>query len=254
MNSARRTRALAAMQPHIERARTMSGWAHAGLAVRRIDRGPPWDYEKDAQERAAHGGSVLDMGTGGGEVLARVSAGSGARFVATEEWVVNVPVAHKRLAPLGIDVLHASSRRLPFRDASFALVLNRHEELDPAEVARVLRPGGAVLTQQFGPNAWPELDGFFPGRHDFGDLFAEYRDGFAAAGLEVRRAERHGERVAFATLGDLVYLMLVTPWDVIGFDPVADIDALLALEDQCGTADGIVLTESHFFIEAARRP
>jgi SAM-dependent methyltransferase len=193
------------------------------------------------------------MGTGGGEVLARISAGMPSRFVATEEWVRNAPVAHRRLAPLGIDVVRAQSLSLPFRDGWFDLVLNRHEELDPAEVARILAPDGAILTQQVGPHNWPELDQFFPRRHDFGDLFAEYRNGFETSGLAIVTARQHGERVAFGSLGDVAYMLLVAPWDIPGFDPEADIEALLALEDAFGTADGIVLTESRFVIEA-RKP
>jgi len=193
------------------------------------------------------------MGTGGDEVLARLSAGIPSRFVATEERVRNAPVAHRLLAPLGIDVVRAQSLSLPFRDGTFDLVLNRHEELDPAEVARVLAPGGTVLTQQVGPYNWPELDEFFPRRHDFGDLFARYRDGFETAGLAVVAAWQHRERVAFGSLGDIVYMLLVAPWDIPGFDPEADIEALLAFEDACGTPDGIVLTESRFLIEA-RKP
>ncbi len=195
---------------------------------------------------------MLDMGTGDGNVLSRVAAGVAARTVATEEWMPSLPLAQRRLTPLGIDVLHAQSVRLPFADASFDAVLNKHEELDPAEVARVLAPGGTVVTQQVGPDNSPELSRYFPGRHDFGDLFTAYRDGFAAAGLRIIQARVHSERVAFGSLGDVVYMLLITPWDVVGFDPATDIDALLALEDGCGSPDGVVLTEQRFIIEATR--
>ncbi|CAM3261815.1 hypothetical protein OCAE111667_00205 [Occultella aeris] len=40
--------------------------------------------------------------------------------------------------------------RLPLPDATFAVVLDRHEAYDPAEVSRVLAPGGGFLTQQVG--------------------------------------------------------------------------------------------------------
>jgi len=55
--------------------------------------------------------------------------------VATEPWEVNAPVAAKRLGARGIPVVRANSLRLPFRDEQFDLVLNRHEELDPADTA-----------------------------------------------------------------------------------------------------------------------
>jgi len=109
------------------------------------------------------------MGTGGGEFLAEISSSLPDLVVATEEWKVNVPVAKKRLAKFGIEVVECRSVELPFKDASFDLVLNRHEELQPREVARVLSPGGRVITQQIGRENWKELRKHFPRKTDFGD-------------------------------------------------------------------------------------
>lgn len=248
----RREQALAALRPYIDRATNFSGWSHAQLAVRQVDPGPPWDYEAVARHAVAVAERVLDLGTGGGEVLSRVIAGTRARCVATEEWVVNAPVARDRLASLGIDVVRCDSLRLPLRDASFDLVLDRHEALEPAEVARALRRGGIVITQQVGPDNWPELRAFFPRKTRFPDHFDEYRRGFADAGLIVDDARSHEQRVAFAELGDIVHLLLVAPWEVPNFDPVAEIDTLLALEDALRTPQGIVLTEMRYIIRAHR--
>ncbi len=236
----------------IDRARGFSGWTF-DVCAKRLDAGPAWDYETMARARARDARRALDMGTGGGEVLSRIAVGLTARFVASEQWEVNAPVAARRLAPLGIDVVRAASLRLPFADGAFDLVLSRHEELDPSDVARVLAPGGCVITQQVGPRNWPELAASFPRKADFGDLYGDYQRGFAAAGLSVVTAETHEERVAFATLAGVAYMLLVTPWTIPDFDPVEEIDALLSLEDACGTADGIVLTEGRFLIAAEKR-
>lgn len=251
----RRTETLAMLRPHVERARAMTGWSHSAVLSIHLDPGPPWGYEGAAVSYIARSRRVVDMGTGGGELLAMLASAASitTAMLATEEWSVNVPVAHERLAPLGIPVLHAQSLALPIASNSVDLVLNRHEELDPSEVARVLAPGGVVLTQQVGANNWPELDRFFPRRHDFGDLFRQYRDGFQAAGIEVLRAETYSGRVAFGSLGDIAYMMVVAPWDIPDFDAEMDLDALLDLEDSCRTGDGIVLTETRFLIEG-RKP
>ena len=250
--ASRRDRALSELQPYIERARGFSGWTFEGLTVRHVDPGPPWDYEQLARDAALSAGRMLDLGTGGGEVLSRVIAGTSARGVATEEWHVNAPIAHRRLSPLGVEVLRCDSLRLPLRDASFDVVLDRHEALDPVQVARVLRRGGRVITQQVGPDNWPELLQFFPRKTDFGDHFNAYRRGFTDAGLLVADARWHEERVAFGGLGDVAYILLATPWIVPNFDPVAEIDELLALEDALRTDDGIVLTETRYIIQAQR--
>jgi len=247
----RRARTIAELQPYIERARRFSGWTFD--MVRQTPLGPdyPWDYEAIAREHARPGGWLLDIGTGGGEVLSRIVAGLDVRAVATEEWHGNAPVAQRRLAPLGVAVLAARSTSLPFREGSCDLVLSRHEEFDPEALARLLRPGGAIVTQQVGPSYWEEQRQFFPRRTEWGDHFAQYTHAFAAAGLRVR-AQRHERKMAYETLGDVVFMMLVTPWELPDFDPIAEIDQLLAMEDALRTEDGIVFTEPRYLIVAER--
>ena len=92
----RRRRALAELRPYIERARRFSGWDFSELKVRDLEPRPPWDYEALAREYAGRAARVLDLGTGGGEVLSRIAAGLPGRFAATEEWHVNAPVARAR--------------------------------------------------------------------------------------------------------------------------------------------------------------
>lgn len=212
----------------------------------------PWDYEAIARAHARRSRALLDLGTAGAERLARIVEGLPVPVVSTEEWIVNAPIAARRLAPRGGRVVRSNAWQLPFRDASFDLVLSRHEGLGPEDVLRVLRSGGSVVTQQVDQSHWHELSGFFR-MQDFGDHFSRYADAFRAAGLRVTTA-RHEQPVAYASLADIVFLLLVAPWHVPGFDPERDIDALLALEDAQRTPDGIVLTESRYLIVADDRP
>jgi SAM-dependent methyltransferase len=179
-------------------------------------------------------------------------AGFRGRAVATEEWHVNAPIAARRLAAVGAAVVRANTGSLPFADAAFDLVLSRHEAIAPSEVARVLAPGGTVLTQQ----VWShrnELSRFFPRRTDYGDHFSAYQVGFRAAGLQVIDAREHETPVAYANLGEYVYLLLVAPFDLPDFDPLgADLPALLAMEAALTTPNGFVLTEGSYIIEARK--
>jgi SAM-dependent methyltransferase len=103
---------------------------------------------------------MLDMGTGGGEALSGLPDRA-PRTIATEAWPPNVPVAGRRLLPLGIPVIQDEAARgnidqnganeggsLPFRDGSLDLICNRHESFLALEVSRVLAPGGTFVTQQ----------------------------------------------------------------------------------------------------------
>lgn len=256
-----RAKALERLRPYIEQAASFSGWSFPDFDVRPLEPGPSWDYERLVCEAARDATAVLDLGTGGGEFIASVRDSLPGRLVVTEEWHVNAPVAYRRLAPLGAGVVRARSLMLPFRDATFDLVIDRHEELSPSEVARVLRPGGRVVTQQVGPENWRELRRYFVGATaglrgsrvgDFGDIRGDYARGFASAGLTVVRDEQHDYKVAYGALGVMVFMLLVTPWTIPDFDVERDLDALLALEAGCTTEDGLVLTWSRFLLVAKK--
>ncbi|MFN0146749.1 MAG: class I SAM-dependent methyltransferase [Dehalococcoidia bacterium] len=243
---------LAALLAVQERARGFSGWSFDEVRVAYPDGREPWDYIAEARALAASASSIVDLGTGGGERFAEIlEGGVPGRLFATEQWHVNAPVARDRLRPLGVDAVRADATRLPFAAGAFDLVLNRHEGVDPAEIDRVLRPGGTFLTQQV-YGSWQELRAFFPRmvvhpRHEI-----TYRDGFKAAGYAVTQ-RRHRYRAVFATLEDLAFDLLVAPWEIPGLEVEADLDALLALERELGTPEGIPLTEGRYLL-TARKP
>ncbi len=105
-------------------------------------------------------------GLAAGKLFAELCKAYRGRAVASEPWAVNAPIAKRALSHLRIEVVRAHSLHLPFRDGAFDLVLDRHEEMDPGEVHRVLAPGGTVFTQQVGRNEWDELRPFFPRMQD----------------------------------------------------------------------------------------
>jgi SAM-dependent methyltransferase len=211
----------------------------------------PWDYDEHVRGLARGVHAVLDIGTGGGERLELLRDGLPRTVVASEEWPVNAPVARERLAPLGVDVVHASDEAPPFATSTFDLVINRHSAFDPAEVVRVLRSGGAFLTQQVGRANWEELGPHFPRLHDWGDLQGRYAKGFRSAGFNVT-VQRHRVRVAYPSLGEFVYMLAVASWTIPDFDVERDIDALLALEQDCLTDDGFVVTNDRYLLTARK--
>jgi len=143
----------ASFEEHVEWARAVpvAGLDLAPVDGRVVEDPLPWDYAALARELVGSGrGPVLDLGTGGGALLATLAPlpeGSAA----TEGRAPDLPVARRRLEPLGVDVRPVGGdeeQLLPFFDGQFAVVLDRHEEFDPDEVLRVLEPGGVFLTQQ----------------------------------------------------------------------------------------------------------
>jgi hypothetical protein len=127
------------LRPYVERASVFTGWM-PDVHSRPLGPRLPWDYRASASQLLASATSVLDMGTGGGERFGELLESFGGRAIATEEWHVNAPIAAEHLRTFGAGLVRCRSLELPFAEASFDLVLNRHEELDPVEVARVLVP------------------------------------------------------------------------------------------------------------------
>ena len=91
---------------------------------------------------------------------------------------------------------------MPFRDGEFELVLNRHAQFNPSEVARVLSPGGTFLTQQVhGMWLW-DLQAAFDAPPSLPhNSPAKYVPNLEAAGLTMTAVEEWEGRLVFADVG-----------------------------------------------------
>lgn len=153
----------------------MQGWDFSVLDGRLESDNPPWDFEADCLGRLRTARRVLDLGTGGGErvlrLFSQLTDGPRPHLTATEGWEPNVPVARKNLGPIGVEVVEYDADAggsLPFDDDSLDLVMSRHERVDAGEVARVLAPGGILLSQQVDGRDAQELHDWFGGEQGSG--------------------------------------------------------------------------------------
>lgn len=233
------------------------GWDFSVLGERIVLEPPAWSFEQLVDAEGAQATSMLDMGTGGGEWLSRRRRP--VRTVATEGWPPNVPLAAARLMPLGVVVVQDEGAvdnveqatgpargRLPFRSAAFDLVVNRHEAFVASEVRRVLRSGGAFLTQQAsaGAQQFHELLDLEPPRDtDFHvDLAIEQLEG---SGLVVEKSATGTATTVFADIGALAWYLSNVPWAVPGFSIERHREALLALH-----GDPIRVSSERFWVRA----
>ena len=141
-----------------EDAARMKGWDFSHLRGRyEEEQDLPWDYEQAVRTFLRPDKELLDMDTGGGEFL--LSLGHPCnKTSATEGWPPNADLCRHRLVPLGIRFRQADGGGpLPFADGAFDLILNRHGSYGPAEVCRLLRPGGTFITEQVGAQNDREL-------------------------------------------------------------------------------------------------
>lgn len=207
-----------------------SGWDFSWLAARSNAGTLPWSYRREVASRAATAGSMLDMGTGGGERLSRLYPRP-RRTVATEAWPPNVAVAAAKLRPLGIAVVRDEGApdntgqsgddrgRLPFADGVFALVTSRHEAFRAAEISRVLAPGGMFITQQVDFHSYDDLRRLVgldvPQQPDSWLPLAQQQ--VHEAGLDVETAVCGEQFQEFHDIAAVVYYLRVVSWAIPDF-------------------------------------
>lgn len=242
-------------------AEPVEGWDFSWFAGRATEERPSWGYARIVTERVADADAMLDLQTGGGEVYAEVLGGAArvpTTVTATEGWPPNLEVAADRLRPFGGEVRHVlEDGDLPFRDASYDLVVSRHPTTIPwGEVARVLRPGGTFLCQGIESGTNRELSEAMMGPlPPIDEPPASQRDATAAreAGLEVLDVRSEALRVSFRDVGAVVYFLRKVLWTVPGFSVDRYRAELLAVHEQIQRDGEFVSHASRFLIEA-RKP
>jgi len=112
----------------------------------------PWSYQDIARRYLSPLHRVLDIGTGSGEHFLALADyfGSGVGIDADPEMVALAEENTPSAVSCRVKFLAMDAAALEFPAASFDVVLARHAPADPAEVVRVLRPGGVFITQQIG--------------------------------------------------------------------------------------------------------
>ncbi|MGN9911361.1 class I SAM-dependent methyltransferase [Phytohabitans sp. LJ34] len=234
----------------------VEGWDFSWFAGRATEERPPWGYARLMGRRMAEARSGLDVQTGGGEVLATIPAPP-PRLAATESWPPNVAVARRNLAPLGATVYEvADDADLPFPAEEFDLVVSRHPtRILWDEIARVLRPGGAYLSQQIGDGTNHELTEAMTGPVPAGTARDPRRVVAAAeaAGLTVVDLREATLRVEFFDVGAVVHFLRKVLWTVPGFTVEAYRDQLKAVHDRI-QAEGSFLSHSRRFLIEAVKP
>ncbi|MGC1191686.1 MAG: hypothetical protein WA861_13920 [Candidatus Binatus sp.] len=245
-----------------------AGWDFAYLMDRMVEAQLPWDYVVEVLERLTAVSALLDLGTGGGEVLSQ-PAPLPPRTFATEEYAPNAPIAARRLHPFGAQVVRYEAPMenyaapgpprpnkpgLPFRDRTFDLVIDRHEAYLSAEVFRILRSGGRFITQQCGGTNYLELN----------DLLGIPRPSYEPWGLEAAKAQLQSagfEQVSgreqfhttlFRDVGAVVYYLRTVPWQVPDFRVSKHLGSLREIHRQIETSGPLKTRAHHFLVEAVK--
>ena len=249
------TNALIRMWKEEENIAYIHGWDFSHIDGRCLEEPLPWDYRQVIGEYLTPEMRLLDIDTGGGEFLLSLNHPHG-NTAATENYPPNVELCKEILLPLGIDFRPADGKgNLPFENNRFHIVINRHGDFNPAEIYRVLKPGGMFVTQQVGAENDRELVELLCGKlpMPFPEQYADKAaEAFRKAGFTILRREETFRPIRFTDVGALVWFARVLPWEFPDFSVDIHIENLLKAQ-QILEEIGYIQGRIHRFLLVAQK-
>ncbi len=216
----------------------------------------PWDYRQCILERLKPDMRLLDIDTGGGEFLLSLHHPP-ERTAATEGYAPNVALCREQLLPLGLDFRTGNAlERLPFEDASFDFVINRHGDWNARELFRLMKPGALFITQQVGAENDRELVELLlgPTPLPFPTQYARLTaQALQSAGLNILSAQECFRPIRFYDVGALVWFARIIEWEFPNFGVDACLEALLRAQRQI-EQNGYLEGRIHRYLIVAQRP
>ena len=232
------------------------GWDFSYLDGRMLLDQPPWSYSTRARELMRESTSCLDIATGGGERLLSMRDSWPETVAVTEGYPPNLDLARSRLEPLGarvVDLENDEYTPMPFEDGEFALVLNRHAAIFVDEIARILEPGGRLLTRQVHGLWAQDLLAAFGATPQWPDASPEkYVPWLQSAGFNVLDVKDWSGRLAFTDVGAIVYYLKAVPWLVPGFSVASHTDQLMVLQSTLESQGELTYAARNYLIEAQK--
>ncbi|TLS38169.1 class I SAM-dependent methyltransferase [Pseudalkalibacillus caeni] len=240
-----------------EAERPFSGWDFSYISkTGRMAESPlDWSYTSLILPELRRADSMLDMGTGGGEFLSMFLPFP-ANTYATEAYKPNVPIAKKRLEPLGVNVSEISDdEELPYEDETFDLIINRHEAYSVSELKRILKCGGMFITQQVGGKNDISINALLEapinGEFSHWDLAYAVNE-MKEAGFEILKAQEQFPNTRYYDIGALVYYLKAIPWQVTDFTIDRYFNRLKSIHELI-EKDGYLDIPSHRFLIIAKK-
>jgi hypothetical protein len=233
-----------------------TGWDFSVIGDRWKTTEPSWDYPGLARSHMHGIQSMIDLDTGGGELFSSL-APFPLHTWATESYPPNIPVAKKRLEPLGVQVISEyTDAVIPLPDSSLDFILDRHGSYVEAELMRLLKPGGIFLTEQVGGQNCIRVNQLLQDLVEFQyaywtkDLITHQ---LQFAGFELLSVQEEFPLAEFTDIGALVFYLRIIPWQVADFSVEKYRHKLYAIYQDM-IAHGPVQVHDHRILVEARKP
>jgi len=233
----------------------LTGWDFDKFKHRWNESEPSWNYQKTVQSLVKQSKAMLDMGTGGGEFLASLNNRPNVVY-ATEAYEPNIPIAKKRLEPLGITVIgFKDDSNLPIDSKQFDLIINRHEAFEPSELYRLLTPGGRFITQQVGGRDNEKLNELLSihEKHEYYNWnLANAVSSLKSVGFIVNVKKEEFPETQFMDIGAVTGFLKSIPWQFPGFSINTFRKELHALHKQIEQNGPLTINSHRFYLEAMK--
>ncbi|MCD6114670.1 methyltransferase domain-containing protein [bacterium] len=241
-----------------ERVGSVIGWDFSKITKRTKVVGKKWDYIKVVKKYINKETILLDIGTGGGELLLKI-----APFVKKACGIDHsrsmIKTARKNLAKSKIPNVEfklADAKRIPFSKEYFNVVICRHSDFYPKEVFRVLKPNGIFITQQVGEKDKENIKKIFGRGQHFGKrvgtLMNKYLQELKKTGFKILKKNTYNALEYYANMEDLIFLLKNTPI-IPDFNIKKDQKFLEEIERRYKTKKGIK-TNSFRFLIICKKP
>jgi SAM-dependent methyltransferase len=213
----------------------------------------PWNYVKIVNKYLSSDLELLDMGTGGGELLLSLNHPYEKTSV-TEGWQPNIELLKSKLVPLGIKLAQIGDEDIiDYVDNSFDIIINRHESFNVEEVKRVLKPNGVFITQQVGGKNGNRLSNMliprFKPKYETLNLRNTLRD-LKDYNFEIMFSDEYFPYQKFFNMEALIYYARVIEWEFPEFNVKDNFNQLSNAYKEL-TRNGYVLNYEHRFIIVA---
>lgn len=148
------------------------------------------------------------------------------------------------------------SAALPFDDAAFDVIINRHGDFNVPDIRRMLKNGGVFITEQVGAENDRELVELLLGETPlpFPEQYLDTARGkFSEAGFEILDAQECFRPIKFFDVGALVWFARIIEWEFPGFSVERCKANLLRAQkilDQTGVIEGRI----HRFLLVCAKP
>lgn len=235
-----------------------SGWDFSYITnTERMHGEPlPWSYTSYVLHYFRSSHSALDMGTGGGEFLEALKPFP-KKLAATEGYPPNLPIAKSRLEPQGVIVKgFEDDDTLPFLDAEFQFVMNKHDSYSPKEVHRILSANGDFITQQVGGEDMKELNRVLnaPMKSEYDHWNLNYAvQELESSGFSIVGAKESFPSTRFYDIGAVIYYLKAIPWQIPNFSIDRYRNDLYRLHKNIENSGFIDMPSHRFILHAAKK-